>query len=343
MVHVEAIDQNVRQSLRGQPRLFSEAAVDNVIPSDLADSADEHGSPVKTDPVDWIVCFVPGLRRQWWHRFVNHKHKHVFAMRPTNSGSWLLVEPWWTRMMVTVLSPADAVRFLRWGGAGDMLRVREEIPGKASQFRGWSNCAVQTAFVLGRSSRTWTPHGLYQELSREPEVLPASAEQLLVAQFRDVASQSSSNAFAFSADELSLPLKDLLFLVGRRILDAIVSPPLAELSRIAVLEARRFPALAEAFTAHWAACTISFLIERFEKADQKKEVDIDDCNASAQHFLATLCGMDHLNAALLSDTVPTHSEIDTRARAVVDVVLGAVGSGERREYSAPPMLSSLAG
>jgi hypothetical protein len=117
-------------------------------------SADEHGSPVKADPADWIVCFVPGLRPQWWHPFVNHKHKHVFAMRPTEDGSWLLVEPWWSRMMVTVLSPADAVTFLRWGGSGDMLRVREAIPGEASQFRGWSNCAVLTAFLLGRSSRT---------------------------------------------------------------------------------------------------------------------------------------------------------------------------------------------
>ena len=137
------------------------------VPPDLANSADENGSLVTVDPVDWIICFVPGLQRQWWHRFVHHKHKHVFAMRPTNTGSWLLVEPWWTRMMVTILPPADAVKFLRWGGTGDILRVREAVPGKASQLRGWSNCAVLTAFVLGRPSWTWTPHGLYRELLRE--------------------------------------------------------------------------------------------------------------------------------------------------------------------------------
>jgi hypothetical protein len=109
---------------------------------DLANSIDQNGSPVTLDPADWFICFVPGLRRQWWHRFVHHKHKHVFAMRPMSTGSWLLVAPWWSRMMVTVLAPADAVKFLRWGATGDILRVREAIPGKASQLRGWSNCAV---------------------------------------------------------------------------------------------------------------------------------------------------------------------------------------------------------
>ena len=57
----------------------SRMKVVDAVPSDLASSADENGSLVTVDPVDWIVCFVPGLERQWWHRFVHHKHKHVFA------------------------------------------------------------------------------------------------------------------------------------------------------------------------------------------------------------------------------------------------------------------------
>lgn len=160
------------------PRLSRLQVDANAILSDLAIEPDEHGSPVTLDPVEWIVCFVPGLRRQWWHLFADERHKHVFAMRPLDDGCWLLVEPWWKRMMVTVLSPSHALKFLQWGEAGDMLRVREAIPGTASQFRGWSNCAVLTAFVLGRSSRTWTPHGLYRELVRENDVVPISVEQL---------------------------------------------------------------------------------------------------------------------------------------------------------------------
>jgi hypothetical protein len=56
------------------------------VPPDLANNIDEDGSLVTVDPADWIVCFVPGLRRQWWHRFVHNRHKHVFAMRPTGTG-----------------------------------------------------------------------------------------------------------------------------------------------------------------------------------------------------------------------------------------------------------------
>ncbi len=40
--------------------------------------------------------------------------------------------------MVTLLSLADAVKFLRWGACGDILRVREAVPGRGNQARGWS-------------------------------------------------------------------------------------------------------------------------------------------------------------------------------------------------------------
>jgi hypothetical protein len=170
--------------------------------SALANCVDEYGSLVTVHPVDWIVCFVPGLQRQWWHRLVRHEHKHVFAMRPVGAGNWLLVEPWWTRLMITILSPADAIRFLRWGATGDMLRVREAIPGKASQMRGWSNCAVLTAFLLGRPSWAWTPNGFYRELLRDKATRRVNAEQLLIDQFATVASQHLSDAVTLGPDVL---------------------------------------------------------------------------------------------------------------------------------------------
>lgn len=182
-------------------------AIRDVLP-DLTNSVDENGSPVTVDPVDWYICFVPGLRRQWWHRFTHPKHKHVFAMRPTSTGSWLLVEPWWTRMMVTILPPTDAVKFLQWAAQGDILRVREAIPGQASQLRGWSNCAVLAAFLLGRSSWAWTPHGFYRELLREKTTRHVNVEQLLADQFAMVVNQYSSNALSICADQLSLPLQE---------------------------------------------------------------------------------------------------------------------------------------
>ena len=103
---------------------------------------DANGSPVTLEAADWLVCFVPGLRKQWWHGLVNAKHKHVFAMRMVDENTWLIMEPWWTRNMVNVLSFEQAVQYLRWAAAGDIIKVREAVPGRGSQTRGWSNCAV---------------------------------------------------------------------------------------------------------------------------------------------------------------------------------------------------------
>ena len=140
---------------------------------------DSHGSPVSKPPAEWLVCFVPGLQKQWWHRFTHAKHKHVFALKTAGAGHWLLFEPWWTRIMVTALTRDEALKFLRWGARGSILRVTERIPGNGSQMRGWSNCSVLISFLLGRSYWTWTPHGLYQRLSAEEGVEPVELADVL--------------------------------------------------------------------------------------------------------------------------------------------------------------------
>ena len=48
--------------------------------------------------------------------------------------------------------------------------VRENVPGNGSQFRVWMNCAALTAYLLGRNYWSWTPHGLYVRLRRDPSV-----------------------------------------------------------------------------------------------------------------------------------------------------------------------------
>lgn len=297
------------------------------VPADLANSADENGSLVTLAPVEWIICFVPGLQAQWWHRFVFSKHKHVFAMRPTNTGSWILVEPWWSRMMVTVLPPADAVKFLRWGGTGDILRVREAVPGHASQVRGWSNCAVLTAFVLGRRSFTWTPHGLYRQLLREKDTCREGVEDLLVEQFTKVVSQHSDSALAVSADQLSLPFRELLTIIGRNLLEAMMTPSLLEVCYTAVLEAERYPAATRVYAEHGPKRAIAVLSKILEKAVRDGHIALADCDAGARRFLAMLHGDIHLQAILQIGDVPTPSEIDLRARTAVKLFLDGMTAG----------------
>lgn len=282
---------------------------------------DENGSPVKVDPVDWFICFVPGLQRQWWHRLVHRRHTHVFAMRPTSAGNWLLVEPWWTRMMVTVLPPADAVKFLQWGAMGDVLRVREAIPGRASQLRGWSNCAVLTSFVLGRPSWSWTPHGLYRELLRETDTRRVNVEQLLADQFADAGGHSFEPSRAGTNQPL-LPLADLLFIIGRSLLETMPPPALRDVWQTAVREAGRCTDAARFHAQSGPKRAIAILTRILATAKQAGEVNLADCEAGARQFLGMLCASTDPKAMQQFDKILSPGEIDTRARTAVRALLG---------------------
>jgi len=130
-------------------------------------AVDENGAPVTFEPAHWLVCFVPGLRSQFWHRFVHETHKHVLLLKPNMDGTWTLFEPWWTRLLVRTISTDQAMRFLHWGAMGDVLLVEEAVPGHGSQIRGWANCVSLAAFVLGRPYCVWSPHALFKRLRSE--------------------------------------------------------------------------------------------------------------------------------------------------------------------------------
>jgi len=157
---------------------------------------DRDGSPVTLEPGTWFVCFVPGLKKQWWHRFVNKRHKHVFAMRPAAEGAWTLFEPWWHRLLTATITAEQARKFLIWGARGDVLLVREAIPGQGSQVRGWMNCAALASYLLGRSYWVWTPHGLYELLLRESGVCRVDVSALLT---RDLAALATSDTRVVAA------------------------------------------------------------------------------------------------------------------------------------------------
>lgn len=177
------------------------------VAEELAIDIDANGSPVTVPEADWLICFVPGLRRQWWHRFAHPKHKHVFAIRMLDEHKWLLVEPWWTRLMVNVLTRDEALKFLRWGAAGNILKVPEAIPGRGTQMRGWSNCAVLVAFLLGRSYWTWTPHGLYRRLAADAGVESVDLAGLLSDHFRAIDNTNADDALESLRPRLEEPEK----------------------------------------------------------------------------------------------------------------------------------------
>jgi len=159
---------------------------------------DKDGAVVTIPPGGWYVCFVPGLQKQWWHRFVNKRHKHVFAMRPAGRGEWTLFEPWWHRLLTATISSEQARKFLLWGARGDVLHVREAIPGRGSQVRGWMTCAALASYLLGRPYWIWTPHGLYKLLLHEPNVCRVDVSRLVRL---DAAAFAQASRTIMSCDE----------------------------------------------------------------------------------------------------------------------------------------------
>ncbi len=256
---------------------------------DVADSLGIHidadGSPVTFPEAEWLICFVPGLRRQWWHRFAHPRHKHVFAIRKLENRTWLLVEPWWTRLMVNVLTFDQALDFLRWGAAGHILKVRESIPGRGNQMRGWSNCAVLMAFLLGRSYWTWTPDGLYRRLIADPGVESVDLAPLLDGHFQSLAETVVDDLSNIPWRGTADSLHGALVTQGMGLMAALTSPSACELQNAAAQESS---SVREAAQYWWRTATdraTASTLEVLEYARAHGEIDTRDCSFEAQRFV----------------------------------------------------------
>ena len=303
----------------------------------LSIDIDANGSPVTLAEADWFVCFVPGLERQWWHRFANARHKHVFAIRALDEATWLLVEPWWTRLMVNVLTFDEAIKFLRWGDAGDILKVRESIPGRGSQARGWSNCSVLVSFMLGRSYWTWTPHGLYRCLQAEAGVERVDLPKFLADHFRMMACRNAA-AFESHTRARAQSLDEELQGLGTTVMTAMMSSSAIGLYKAAVSEASRF---ADAANAHWtsgAGAAIDSIRDLLDEAMRRQEIRVDDCAVAARQFASMLRGDLHMEIVFGLRGLPSPVEIRAHVLSVVALFLrGAcrAGSGSLLRVAEP--------
>lgn len=290
-------------------------------PAHDAIGVDANGSPVTIEPATWLVCFVPGLRRQWWHRFADARHKHVFALRPLDDGTWLLMEPWWTRMMVNTLTLEQAIRFLRWGALGDVLKVRERIPGCGSQMRGWSNCSVLVSFMLGRSYWTWTPNGLFRKLAREPDVERVDVPQYLRRHVQAEARRHSRAALSCVPRHGDAGLRAVLLELGIGVVSTMTSRSAIGLHRTAMSESIRDPYLADALWSAGPGQAVDRVRRELADAARRGEIDAGDCALAARRFMAMLKGHLHLEIALGLRGPPSHGEVRDHVACVVDVFL----------------------
>jgi hypothetical protein len=141
-------------------------------------AVDQDGSLITRGADEWLICFVPPIKPQWWHWLTISWMKHCFAIKEITPDCWLLFEPWWSRMMVCTLTKEQANQFLAWGRRGNILAVQEQIPGQSSQLRGWMTCAALVAHLLGRKYWVWTPYQLHARLMAEPDVWLVSQRSL---------------------------------------------------------------------------------------------------------------------------------------------------------------------
>lgn len=298
---------------------------------ELSIEIDANGSPVTLPEADWLVCFVPGLRKQWWHRFADAKHKHVFAMRRVDEDTWLIVEPWWTRLMVNVLSFDEAVKFLRWAAVGSMIKVRESIPGRGSQMRGWSNCAVLVSFLLGRSYWTWTPNGLYKKLLSEDGAQTVDLPQLLVEHVEAMTCKAVCSAMAPLEHGLSkhgpVPLENLLVRMGSGIVSSMMSAAAISLHQIVVSGSGRIRDNADAGRGHGMERTVGHIRGVLEEAQRHGEIHVADCSLAARQFIAMLRGDMQLEIifGIRTSAPPATADIQAHVRSVVSIFLDGAG------------------
>lgn len=106
------------------------------VPDELAIEIDVNGSPVTVEEAHWFICFVPDFSGNGGIPSPTPGTSMCSRCAWSTTIRGWLVEPWWTRLMVNALTLHEAMRFLRWGAAGDIPEVREAIPGRGSQVRG---------------------------------------------------------------------------------------------------------------------------------------------------------------------------------------------------------------
>jgi hypothetical protein len=298
---------------------------------------DADGSPVTLEPADWFVCFVPGLAKRWWHPLVNAKHKHVFAMRMIDENTWIIIEPRWSRLMVSVLSFDQAFQYLRWAAVGSIVKVREEIPGHGSQTRGWSNCAVLVAFMLGRSYRTWTPHGLYKRLMAEDGAQVVDMSQFLVEHFKAVAVKVTWGLMSAPPVQGAEPLESALLRMGKGIVSAMLSPGAISFHEIAACGTRLFENAADAYRANGPDRAIGRIHEILEKATRRGEFRAVTNAPTARQFVSMLWSNLHLATGFRIGTVPPPSEsaIHYYVKSVVTAFLENASNVTRHDGSEP--------
>jgi TetR/AcrR family transcriptional regulator, mexJK operon transcriptional repressor len=117
------------------------------------------------------------------------------------------------------------------------------------------------------------------------------------------------------------PLAEELIRIGTAALRGVTSPQGIAVLRICLGEYGRFPELARVVWNHGPAVTYANFHAFVNERRRRGELDVDDPQLAAEHFIASLVGHIQLKVAFGIADPPDDTEIDRRVRSAVATFL----------------------
>lgn len=119
-------------------------------------------------------------------------------------------------------------------------------------------------------------------------------------------------------------LRKTLTAFGRHLFAVYMSPTVIGIYRIAVAEANRFPDLVRSFYDQGPGRTTIRLAEVLEAANRRGEIQTDDCQRVAGHFVGMIRDNLHLQVVLGLRPPPSDEETEEAVASAVEILLNGV-------------------
>src|ERR1700754_1673910 len=141
--------------------------------------------------------------------------------------------------------------------------------------------------------------------------------------FAALVTEASNRALAALSPEevVGHDLEGTLLAFGRRAIDAVMSPTTLALYRAIVAEGVRFPELAHIFFERGPGRAGTRLAAVLEGFRQRGEIEVEDCQRAAEHFIGMLRDDLHLRVVLGLRPPPGPVEKESSVRQVTHIFL----------------------
>lgn len=131
---------------------------------------------------------------------------------------------------------------------------------------------------------------------------------------------------ALEVDRVDLPVHDMLSQIARKMIEFLTSEFAQRIFRICVAESDRFPELGQEFYYSGPKLLMDRLIEYFEHACAKGELEIDDVTMAAMQFQELMKADIFVRMVFNIIDKPDPAEVDRVIGAAVDMFLARYGT-----------------